>query len=164
MALLRDAFAQLADPHREHARLFQLAIELAEARRELLALVGDLLGFRRGVLGRRGAELLEALLGLARARLEVVDLVAQGVGRRVELLAQLDERLLRDVVAAGRLLDLVERRLDLFERWAFGGRLRPRVCGQQRAGEHQRRSQAPPGEPPGPSMGDRHGRSLPGGQ
>jgi hypothetical protein len=159
MALLRDTLAQLIDSHREYARLFQLAVELAEAGRELLALVGDLLGFRRGILGRRGPELLEALLGLARARLEVVDLLAQSVGRRVELLAQLDERLLRDVVAAGRLLDLVERRLDLLERGAFGGRLGPRVCGQQRACNQQRCSQAPPGEPPDPSMGDRHGRS-----
>src|SRR5262249_61835986 len=33
MALLRDTLAQLIDPYREHARLFQLAVELDDALR-----------------------------------------------------------------------------------------------------------------------------------
>ena len=158
MASLRHALAQLIDPHREHAGLFQGTVQLAEAGRELLALVGDLLRFRRSILCRRGAELLQALLGLVHPRLEVVDLAAQVVRRRVELLPQLDERLLRDVVAADRLLDLVQRRLDLFERGTFGG-LRPRVCREQRAGDQQRHRQAPHGKPSDRSMRDRHWRS-----
>ena len=83
MALLGHPLAQLVDPDREHTRLFQRAVELAEVGRELLAFIGDFRGFGRRILRRRGAELLEPLLDLARARLELVDLAPKSVQGRV---------------------------------------------------------------------------------
>ena len=149
MALLRQPLAQLPDSDGEHAVLLQRPVELAEFRRELVALVGDFLALGRRILLGRGTELLEPLLELAHARLELLDLAPDGVGRGGQRAAMLRQRLGRDVVAADRRLDLVERSFQLLERRGFGGLfLPPRLAGQPCACGEDDGQQAPKHELP----------------
>ena len=141
VALLGHPLAQLIDPEREQAGLLQGAVELAERRRKILAFTGDLGGFGRRVLRRRGAELLEALLDLSGARLELLDFALESVRRRIELLPEVGKGLRRDVVAADVGFDLIERGLDLLERGLFG-RLAPCARSNDDArSKHRARSQ-----------------------
>ena len=154
VAFLGHALAQLLDPYREHARLFQGAVKLAEAGRKLLAFTGDFLRFGRCILCRRGAQLLQPFLDFARMGFKLVELAAQSIGRRVELFPQVEERFLRHVLPADRFFDLVQGRLDRLDGGSFGG-LCPRSF-MKRAGKKQHRRQAqksklpPDSQPPAP--------------
>ena len=119
---LGDPLAQLIGAQQEQPRLLDFALKLAGVGRELLALVGDVLAFRRRVFRGRGSELLQPLRGFVGARLDLVELVAEFCRQLADLLAQLGELFGRYGLVLDRGFGLVERGLDVVERWRRRGR------------------------------------------